>query len=73
MPVGCGIILALRGTGERGHGTIPEFDPAVLQPSLTHASDGPHRVKGSKGVKGSVLDIGYSPPSFRRRYKRWFR
>ena len=24
-------------------------------------------------VKGSVLDIGYSPPSFLRRYKRWFR
>ena len=25
------------------------------------------------GVKGSVLDIGYSPPSSLRRYKRWFR
>ena len=25
------------------------------------------------GVKGSVLDIVYSPPSFLRRYKRWFR
>ena len=24
-------------------------------------------------VKGSVLDIVYSPPSFLRRYKRWFR
>ena len=24
-------------------------------------------------VKGSVLDIGYSPLSFLRRYKRWFR
>lgn len=46
MPVGCGVSLALRGTGERGHGTIPEFDPAVLQPSLTLASDGPHRVVG---------------------------
>ena len=23
--------------------------------------------------KGSVLDIVYSPPSFLRRYKRWFR
>jgi len=23
-------------------------------------------------VKGSVLDIVYSPPSFLRRYKRWF-
>ena len=23
---------------------FPEFDPAVLQPLLTHASDGPHRV-----------------------------
>ncbi len=23
--------------------------------------------------KGSVLDIGYFPPSFLRRYKRWFR
>jgi hypothetical protein len=22
-------------------------------------------------VKGSVLDIGYSPPSFLQRYKRW--
>ena len=24
-------------------------------------------------IKGSVLDIGYSPLSFLRRYKRWFR
>jgi hypothetical protein len=24
-------------------------------------------------AKGSVLDIVYSPPSFLRRYKRWFR
>ena len=81
MPVGCGVSLALRGTGERGHRTIPEFDPAVLQPSLTHASEGPHRVVGppilpwvgchgfgkpAKPIrgqdKGSVLDIGYSPP-----------
>ena len=46
MPVGCGVSLALRGTGERGHRTIPEFDPAVLQPLLTLASDGPHRVVG---------------------------
>ena len=46
MPVGCGISLALRGTRERGYGTIPEFDPAVLQPSLTLASDGPHRIVG---------------------------
>ena len=30
------------------------------------------RCKG-KGVKGSVLDIVYSPPSFLRRYRRWFR
>ena len=32
--------------GERGQGTIFDFDPTVLQPSLTHASAGPHRVWG---------------------------
>jgi hypothetical protein len=29
--------------------------------------------KKCKGAKGSVLDIVSSPPSFLRRYKRWFR
>jgi hypothetical protein len=28
---------------------------------------------GKGSGKGSVLDIVYSPPSFLRRYKRWFR
>ena len=43
-----GQILGESDTGEQGQeqgqGTISEFDPTVLQPSLTHASAGPHRV-----------------------------
>ena len=39
-----GQILGESDTGKRGQGTISEFDPTVLQPSLTHASAGPHRV-----------------------------
>jgi len=60
MPVGCGVSLALRGTGERGHRTIPEFDPAVLQPLLTLASDGPHRVVGPPLSCHGLAVIGWA-------------
>ena len=86
MPVGCGVSLALRGTGERGQGTIPEFDPAVLQPSLTHASEGPHRVVGppilpwvgchgfgkpAKPIRGQFLILATPRPSQAIGYCPW--
>jgi hypothetical protein len=42
--------------------------PAAADP-VSNEANAPEKEK----EKGSVLDIVYSPPSFLRRYKRWFR
>jgi hypothetical protein len=61
---------------------VSESAPTEVPPSGKKVTDqfvaelekgkkGGRREKGSE--KGSVLDIVYSPPSFFRRYTRWFR
>ena len=62
----------------RREGFVTALREGILWYSTTQQEHGPEAAKAlaqrfADAVKGSVLDIVYSPPSLLRRYKRWFR
>ena len=53
---------------------VSESAPTKVPPSGKKVTDQfVAELEKGKKEKGSVLDIVYSPPSFLRRYTRWFR